>query len=126
MEQQREIENNQFKELLKDKEEEIALLASQAEQNDLSDQFQELNKLLNVEKQKNQELSAKLESQSGSDDDVTFKLLQEENEKNEKLSKELQIAKGVIEEQKKNLTGHVSHQCLLFTIWPLDGRVYLF
>merc|ERR1712029_741934 len=54
LEQEKEVEKSQLKELLKDKEEEIALLITQADQNDLSEQFQELNKLLNEEKEKMQ------------------------------------------------------------------------
>ena len=51
MEQEKEVEKSQLKELLKDKEEEIALLITQADQNDLSEQFQELNKTAYLRKE---------------------------------------------------------------------------
>jgi len=94
LEQEKEVEKSQLKELLKDKEEEIALLITQADQNDLSEQFQELNKLLNEEKEKNARLSKNEQSGSQNDDDASIQLLQEENEKNQQLSKELEDLKS--------------------------------
>ena len=68
------MERKQFKELLKDKEEEIELLSSQQ---GFEDQFQELNKLLNTEKLKNEELSKK---QVKNNDDLALKKELEQKE----------------------------------------------
>ena len=68
------MERKQFKELLKDKEEEIELLSSQQ---GFEDQFQELNKLLNTEKLKNEELSKK---QVKNNDDSALKKELEQKE----------------------------------------------
>ena len=60
LEEQNQRERVQFKELLKDKEEEIDILTKQSMQP--NGEFEEINQLLNAEKQKNHSLQAQIEA----------------------------------------------------------------
>ena len=91
MEEQSQVERNQFKELLKDKEEEIELLSKQSMANG---EFDELNQLLNAEKAKTETLQAQIEASknhtSAADNSDTTEevqsLKEQLNQKDEKLS----------------------------------------
>ena len=74
LEEQNQRERVQFKELLKDKEEEIDILTKQSMQP--NGEFEEINQLLNAEKQKNHSLQAQIEancSKNNPDDDASYR-----------------------------------------------------
>ena len=110
MEEQSQVERNQFKELLKDKEEEIELLSKQSMGNG---EFDELNQLLNAEKAKNETLQAQIEA-SNNDASATDNseitevqsLKEQLNQKEEKLS-EFKQKVELLEKEVKDKTAFI-------------------